>query len=103
VTARNAGKFDDILPKTSVKQELLSVILPAHNEVESLRRLLPELVATLPATKIIVVNEGSDDDTLAVCKELPVRVISHPHPKSHTETGGNVELRRATILFAFFV
>lgn len=66
-----------------MKQELLSLILPARNEAEGLRRLLPELVATLPNAEIIVVNDGSNDDTLAICAEFPVRVVNHPYPKGN--------------------
>jgi len=61
----------------------LSLILPARNEAGALRHLLPELVAILPDSEIIVVNDGSDDDTLAVCAEFPVRVVSHPYPKGN--------------------
>jgi glycosyltransferase involved in cell wall biosynthesis len=66
-----------------VKQELLSIILPARNESDGLRRLLPVLVALLPEAEIIVINDGSDDDTLAVCADFPVRVVSHPYPKGN--------------------
>jgi glycosyltransferase involved in cell wall biosynthesis len=61
----------------------LSLILPARNEAGGLRRLLPELVAVLPDAEIIVVNDGSDDETLAVCAAFPVRVVSHPYPKGN--------------------
>lgn len=61
----------------------LSLILPARNEAGALRRLLPELVAMLPDAQIIVVDDGSDDGTLAVCAEFPVRVVSHPYPKGN--------------------
>lgn len=66
-----------------MKQELLSVILPARNEAEGLRRLLPELMASLPGAEIIVINDGSEDNTLAVCAEFPVRVVNHPYPKGN--------------------
>jgi glycosyltransferase involved in cell wall biosynthesis len=66
-----------------VKQELLSLIIPARNEAEGLHRLLPELVAALPDAEIIVVNDGSDDNTLAICAEFPVRVVSHLYPKGN--------------------
>jgi len=66
-----------------VKPKLLSLILPVLNEGEGLRRLLPELVAMLPDAEIIIVNDGSDDDTLAVCAAFPVRVVSHPYPKGN--------------------
>src|SRR3989338_1211785 len=66
-----------------MKQELLSLIIPARNEAEGLRALLPRLVAILPEAEIIVVNDGSGDNTLAVCAEFPVRVVSHPYPKGN--------------------
>lgn len=61
----------------------LSIILPARNEAASLRTLLPELVAILPNAEIIIVNDGSDDETLTVCAAFPVRVVSHPYPKGN--------------------
>lgn len=61
----------------------LTLVIPARNEAEGLRRLLPEVVAILPEAEIIVVNDGSDDDTLAVCAGFPVRVVSHPYPKGN--------------------
>ncbi len=66
-----------------MKQNLLSLIIPARNEAGGLRILLPELATILPDAEIIVVNDGSGDDTLAVCAEFPVRVISHPYPKGN--------------------
>lgn len=66
-----------------MKQELLSLILPARNEAENLRQLLPELIATLPDAEIIIVNDGSDDDTVATCANFPVSVVSHPYPKGN--------------------
>ncbi|MFA5241343.1 MAG: glycosyltransferase family 2 protein [Sulfuricella sp.] len=61
-----------------------SIILPSRNEADGLRQLLPGLSANLPAeTEIIVVNDGSDDETLAVCAKFQVRVISHPYPKGN--------------------
>lgn len=61
-----------------------SLIIPARNEADSLCRLLPELPAHLPAgTEIIVVDDGSSDDTRAICQGHNVHVISHPYPKGN--------------------
>lgn len=63
-----------------------SLILPARNEGASLRTLLPELVKMLPGAEIIIVDDGSDDDTREICAKFPVRVISHPYPKGNGAT-----------------
>ena len=55
----------------------ISIILPAKNEAESLTTLLPELRKHHPDDEIIVVNDGSTDNTVAVCEQHGVRVISH--------------------------
>ncbi|MDR3371651.1 glycosyltransferase family 2 protein [Rhodoferax sp.] len=60
-----------------------SVVIPARNEAESLRKLLPELVVLLPDAEIIVVDDGSDDDTASVCAASEVKQIRHPYPKGN--------------------
>ncbi len=57
----------------------LSIIIPAKNEREGLTRLLPILKSKYSAAEIIVVNDGSDDDTVDVCHNHNVKVISHPY------------------------
>ena len=61
----------------------ITLIVPARNESAGLRWLLPEVVSLLPHAEIIVVNDGSNDETLAICAEFPVKVISHPYPKGN--------------------
>jgi len=55
----------------------ISIILPAKNEAESLKILLPELKSQFPDEEVIVVDDGSKDDTVAICKRNHVKVISH--------------------------
>lgn len=57
----------------------ISVVLPAKNEASSLCTLLPELRRVLPDAEIIVVNDGSTDDTAVVCAQYNVRVVSQPY------------------------
>jgi glycosyltransferase involved in cell wall biosynthesis len=63
--------------------DAVSIILPARNEAVNLRRFLPELRALFPAAEIIVVNDGSTDDTLAVCEACGVRAVSHQYSKGN--------------------
>jgi glycosyltransferase involved in cell wall biosynthesis len=55
----------------------ISIVLPAKNEADSLRVLLPKLNRLYPNEQIIVVNDGSSDNTVEICKQNNVDVISH--------------------------
>lgn len=61
----------------------LSIIIPARNEAENLRQLLPQIKALMAGTEIIVVDDGSTDDTPAVCTEFQVRHLRHPYAKGN--------------------
>lgn len=61
----------------------LSIILPAKNESASLKLLLPELSSLYSNAEIIVVNDGSTDETKELCHELKVKVVSHPYSKGN--------------------
>ena len=55
----------------------ISIILPAKDEADSLKSLLPKLRQLYPEEEIIVVNDGSTDDTIDICNANQVKVISH--------------------------
>lgn len=59
----------------------LSVIIPVYNEVGNIEEILKRVRATKKASEIIVVDDGSQDGTRDVLKELDgkdkVRVILH--------------------------
>jgi glycosyltransferase involved in cell wall biosynthesis len=69
---------------TEVQRNSISVVIPARNESGGLAQLLPKLRQYLPQdAEIIVVNDGSNDDTVAVCKAYGVNVVSHPYAKGN--------------------
>ena len=57
----------------------LSIILPAKNEAPALADLLPRLRATQPDAEIIVVDDGSTDDTRRICADAGVTCLSSPY------------------------
>jgi glycosyltransferase involved in cell wall biosynthesis len=61
----------------------ISIVIPARNEAESLRELLPRLAGLMGETEIIVVDDGSADETAAVCSQAKVKHLRHPYPKGN--------------------
>ncbi|MEJ2108094.1 MAG: glycosyltransferase family 2 protein [Acidiferrobacteraceae bacterium] len=57
----------------------LSIVIPAKDEAEGLRALLPQIKALYPEAEVIVVNDGSRDDTAAVSGDAGARVLSNPY------------------------
>lgn len=57
----------------------LSIILPAKNEAPALEALLPRLRELQPEAEIIVVNDGSTDDTPAICARSGIRCLTSPY------------------------
>lgn len=61
----------------------VSIIIPSKNEHVGLSRLLPEIVQRYPDAEVIVVNDGSTDETISLCEKLNVRVVTHPYSKGN--------------------
>ena len=57
----------------------LSIILPAKNEGAALKDLLPRLRLAQPTAEIIVVDDGSTDDTRDICVNAGVTCLSSPY------------------------
>lgn len=59
------------------------IILPAKNEGENLSLLIPRLLQHVSAQEIIVVNDGSTDQTESICQQFQVAVLNHPYSKGN--------------------
>lgn len=60
-----------------------SIIIPARNERLGLAPFLPGLRALYSDAELIVVDDGSEDDTAAVARSAGATVVSHPYPKGN--------------------
>jgi glycosyltransferase involved in cell wall biosynthesis len=63
--------------------EKISVILPARDESLAIGRTLDAITRVLPSAEIIVVNDGSIDDTAEVARQSGAVVVSHPYAKGN--------------------
>ena len=72
-------RYDLHIPGETISLKTPSIILPAKNEALALKELLPRLRAAQPAAEIIVVDDGSTDDTRAICAEHGVHCHSAPY------------------------
>lgn len=69
----------------------LSIILPAKNEAEGLKRTLPGLREAYPGAEIIVVNDGSTDATAEIAARLGAKVVGSPY-----SMGNGAAIKRGT-------
>jgi glycosyltransferase involved in cell wall biosynthesis len=55
------------------------VIIPAHNEEANVGRVIHEIRGFLPTADLVVVDDGSRDDTARVAREAGAQVLSLPN------------------------
>ncbi|MGR9000157.1 MAG: glycosyltransferase family 2 protein [Gammaproteobacteria bacterium] len=61
----------------------ISIILPAKNEAQNLIELLPKLKSLYPFAEILVINDGSTDETARIATDAGAKVISHPYSQGN--------------------
>jgi glycosyltransferase involved in cell wall biosynthesis len=54
------------------------VLIPAHNEAMNLSRVLDRVADVLPNADVLVIDDGSSDDTYNIAVRYGVNVIKHP-------------------------
>ena len=81
-------------------QPYLSIIVPVLNEAAGLPRLLGELASwRARGDEVLVVDGGSDDDSVAVAGPLCDRVIAAPRGRAAQMNAGAAQARGALLWF----
>ena len=60
-----------------------TVVVPAYNEEESIREVLEGLKRLDKGYDVIIVDDGSTDNTYKIAKDTGFRVIRHPYNKGY--------------------
>ena len=89
------------------KMKLVSIIVPIYNAQSYLNRCLDSLLAqTLEEIEIILINDGSKDGSLAICREYAqrdARVIVIDQENAGVSAARNAGIDRATGQYIGFV
>lgn len=56
-----------------------SIIIPSKNEAYGLGNLLPKIRTMYPDVELIVVDDGSTDNSIEICKAANAVIVSHPY------------------------
>jgi len=61
----------------------LTVIIPAFNEGDAIHKVIGKIRELRPGAEILVIDDGSSDNTADVAAEAGARVIKHPYNKGN--------------------
>jgi glycosyltransferase involved in cell wall biosynthesis len=57
----------------------ISVVIPVYNEAQAIREMVQSILTYVPDAEIVVVDDGSADDSARVAREAGAYVWSHPY------------------------
>jgi glycosyltransferase involved in cell wall biosynthesis len=69
--------------EAAVDTYTLTVIIPAYNEGDSVHKVIAKIREMRPDAEIIVVDDGSKDNTTQAARDAGARVIRHPYNKGN--------------------
>lgn len=61
-----------------MKEKDLLIFVPAHNERDNIRKVADDLRAHCPGVDFLVIDDGSTDDTVEICRQNDIPVMSLP-------------------------
>jgi glycosyltransferase involved in cell wall biosynthesis len=75
----------------------VAVLIPVYNEEDNIQKVIDRIKAVIPEAGIIIVNDGSSDNSAQIALETGAAVISHPFNLGYgaaLQTGYKYALRK---------
>lgn len=63
----------------TTRETKVSIIIPAYNEAGNIESIVSDIKDRYPAFEIVVINDGSTDNTAAEAQGAGAKVFSHPY------------------------
>lgn len=92
-----AGAFESTSVPSTARRPGVTVLVPAYNEAETVGDTLKSLLEqTVPAAEIIVIDDGSSDNTGDVARSYGVTVVRPPRNTGSKAGAQNYALQQVT-------
>lgn len=79
----------------------ITIVMPAYNEAEAIGEVIRDLKAALPEVALLVIDDGSQDETAHIANEAGAKVISHDVNRGYGATW-KTGLKAVTTPFIMF-
>ena len=70
-------------PERAVQEETITVVIPAYNEETTVGSVIHGVRQHVPSARVLVIDDGSTDNTAGAAREAGADVISHPLNKGN--------------------
>ena len=81
--APETTSLEVLAPDAELPNYTLTVIIPAFNEGDAIHRVIGKVRELRPEAEVLVVDDGSSDNTTQVARAAGARVIRHPYNKGN--------------------
>jgi len=82
------------------QKDLVSIVIPAYNEAKNIGRLLGSIKKqTYSKIETLVVDDGSKDNTIEICKEHKARVFARSHAERSVQRNFGAKMAKGKYLF----
>ncbi|MDR3604027.1 MAG: glycosyltransferase family 2 protein [Syntrophaceae bacterium] len=73
----------DVKDRCDVSESMVTIVIPAYNEEKTIADVVRGVVANAPDARVLVIDDGSTDNTLKRATDAGAEVIRHPTNKGN--------------------